>query len=65
MLALIADRDACQGYGNCLTSAPDIYDIDDDGKVVLLIDTVEDTERQRVDEATRSCPVNALAVEEM
>jgi ferredoxin len=64
MPKVIADRDTCQGYGNCITTAPDVYDIDDDGKVVLLAETIEESERARVEEAARSCPVDALTVED-
>lgn len=64
MPRLIADRDACQGYGNCIASAPDVYDIDDGGKVVLLMETIEDGDRARIEEAVRGCPVNALIVED-
>ena len=63
MPRLIADRDTCQGYGNCITGAPDVYDIDDDGKVVLLVETIEDSDRARVAEAARSCPVSALSID--
>jgi ferredoxin len=33
---LKADLGACRGYANCVVTAPDIYDIDDDEVVVLL-----------------------------
>jgi ferredoxin len=61
---LKADFDACQGYGNCITGAPDVYDIDDDGVVVLLKREISEEERPRIEEAARSCPVSALTVEE-
>lgn len=64
MPRLLADIEACQGYGNCITGASDVYDIDDDGKVVLLKDEIADSDRARVEEAARSCPVNALSVED-
>jgi ferredoxin len=62
MPRLTADAELCQGYGNCTTTAPDVYDVDDDGKVVLLRQIIDDADRSRVVEATRSCPVNALRV---
>lgn len=64
MPRLIADRDACQGYGNCVTAAPDVYDIDDDGTVVLRVDTIEAADRARVQQAVASCPVSALRIED-
>jgi ferredoxin len=60
---LRADLSACQGYANCVIAAPDVYDIDDDGVVVLLRRTVPEEDRPRVEEAARSCPVSALTIE--
>ena len=63
MPVLKADFEACQGYANCVDAAPDVYDIDDDGVVVLLKDEITDEERPRIEEAARSCPVSALTIE--
>ncbi len=62
MATITADPGACQGYGNCLTNASDVFDMDDDGVVIVLRDTVDEADRVRVEEAARSCPVNALTV---
>ncbi|GGR46144.1 3-phenylpropionate/trans-cinnamate dioxygenase ferredoxin reductase subunit [Nocardioides luteus] len=62
MAKLTADFGACQGYANCVVAADDVYDIDDDGIVVLLKEHIEESDRARVEEAARSCPVNALQV---
>jgi ferredoxin len=61
---LKADFGACQGYANCVDAAPDVYDIDDDGVVVLLKDSVTADERTRIEEAARSCPISALTIED-
>lgn len=62
MAKLEADLPACQGYANCVVAADDYFDIDDDGKVVLNKVDVPDSERPRVEEAARSCPVSALKI---
>ena len=62
MPRISADTSACQGYGNCLTNASDVFDIDDDGVVVVLREVVDAGDRARVEEAVRSCPVSALTV---
>lgn len=64
MAVLKADFDACQGYANCVVAAPDVYDIDDDGTVVLLKATIGDEERAGVEDAVASCPVSALSIED-
>jgi ferredoxin len=61
---LKADFEACQGYANCVAAAPDTYDIDDDGVVVLLRTHITEEERPRIEEAVRSCPVSALSIED-
>ena len=64
MPRLKADFGACQGYANCVDAAPQVYDIDDDGVVVLIREEITEEKRPRIEEAARSCPVNALTIEE-
>ena len=45
MATVKADLSLCQGYANCVVAAGDYFDIDDDGKVVLLQLEVPDAER--------------------
>lgn len=59
-----ADLSLCQGYANCVIAADDYFDIDDDGVVVLLKTDVPESERARVEEAARTCPVSALWLED-
>jgi ferredoxin len=64
MVKLKVDVAKCQGYGNCVSAAADVYDVDDDGKVILLKgDTFPEADRARLEAAARSCPVSALSVE--
>jgi ferredoxin len=64
MATIKADLDTCQGYANCVAAADDYFDIDDDGVVVLLKAGVPESERARVEEAARACPVSALRVDD-
>ena len=64
MATVKANLSLCQGYANCVVAAGDYFDIDDDGVVVLLKVDVPESERTRVEEAARSCPVSALWVED-
>jgi ferredoxin len=64
VIEIHADLDKCEGYANCIVAAPDVYDIDDDGKVFLLRTSVQDSERARVSESVRSCPASALSLAE-
>ena len=54
------DRVKCVGLGLCEAAAPEHFEVGDDGKLVVLNDTVSDDERAQVEEAIRSCPTAAL-----
>jgi len=63
MARINADVRLCQGYANCVAAADDYFDIDDDGRVVLLHSDVPEAHYSRVAQAARSCPVSVLSVE--
>lgn len=62
MAVVKANLGVCQGYANCVAAADDYFDIDDDGVVVVLKVDVPESDRARVEEAARSCPVSALEI---
>jgi ferredoxin len=57
-----ADHGQCQGYANCVASADDTFDLDDDGVVVVLRPEIPEEDRARVETAALSCPVSVLTV---
>jgi ferredoxin len=65
-MKLLLDRGKCQGYGNCVMAAPDVFDVDETGHVVLLIatDDLPDDRTAEIKQAVRDCPVAALAFED-
>jgi ferredoxin len=57
-----ADRDVCISAGNCVMSTGAVFDQDDDGIVVVLVDDVPDSEEGHVREAVKLCPSQALRI---
>jgi ferredoxin len=57
-----ADRDVCISAGNCVMAAADVFDQDDEGIVVVLVDEVPDGAEENAREAVRLCPSQALRV---
>jgi ferredoxin len=57
-----ADRDVCISAGNCVMAAGAVFDQDDDGIVVVLVDEVPEAEEDNVLEAIRLCPSQALQI---
>ena len=56
------DRKLCIGVGNCVAMAPGVFQLDDQNKAVVL-DPGSAGEETLI-EATESCPVNAIIVED-
>ena len=60
MVKISADRDVCISAGNCVMAAGAIFDQDDDGIVVVLVDEVPAAEEEHAREAVKLCPSQAL-----
>ncbi len=62
---ITVDRTRCIGAGNCVFTAPAIFDQnEDDGRVVLLAETVAGADAERAAAAVRQCPSGAIAMRE-
>ena len=57
-----ADRDVCIQAGNCVMVADSVFDQDDDGIVMVLVDDIPDDEQDKAREAVKLCPSQALTI---
>jgi ferredoxin len=57
------DTELCQGHGRCYTLAPDLFDSDDVGHCVLLVDEVPAGHEEDARSGVENCPEHALALE--
>jgi ferredoxin len=62
MVRVSADRDVCISAGNCVMAADAVFDQDDDGIVVVLVDEVPAAEEEHAREAVKLCPSQALRI---
>lgn len=60
MVKAQADREVCIQAGNCVMVADAVFDQDDDGIVVVLVDDIPDDEADHAREAVKLCPSQAL-----
>jgi ferredoxin len=58
------DRDVCIGAGNCARTAPDLFDQDENGTVVLLDPQPGRDREQAAREAEDLCPSGAISISE-
>jgi len=58
------DLEACVGAGQCVVAAPTAFDLDEDGKVIVL--TVEPSAdlHDQVRNAAFACPAFAIEIDE-
>ena len=57
-----ADRDVCIQAGNCVMVADSLFDQDDDGIVVVLVDDIPAEDQDKAREAVKLCPSQALTI---
>ncbi|WP_208024274.1 ferredoxin [Amycolatopsis pithecellobii] len=60
MARVEVDRDRCEGHGRCEMSAPEIYRLDDDGELEILLSEVGPDQRPGAEAGVLACPVAAL-----
>ncbi|NMH98173.1 ferredoxin [Pseudonocardia acidicola] len=62
-MRIVADTGRCVGAGQCVLTAPDIFDQDEDeGTVVLRTAQVSGDALERVRQAVHICPSQALSL---
>jgi ferredoxin len=63
-MKVTVESDKCVASGQCVLLAPEVFDQDDDGIIVLLTDTPADDDRQPVRDAVRVCPAAVITARE-
>ena len=63
MIRVVVDRELCQDHGQCVFAAPQVFELDEEGKLVVLQDEVDESLRDNVEEAADVCPVQAITIE--
>lgn len=63
-MRVVVDFDKCTGLGLCESLAPDFFEVQDDGSLELLQSEADEGRRAELQEAVRSCPTEALRLED-
>lgn len=64
MKCVTVDFDKCTGLGICESLAPDFFEVNDDGELIVLKEDISDGDLQEVEEAVAGCPTEALKIVE-
>jgi ferredoxin len=54
------DRELCYGFGDCVSAAPDVFQLDDEDKSIVV--DPNGAPRDDLVEAASDCPVNAITI---
>ena len=59
---IVVDDDLCQGHGVCESEAPELFEVNRDRKVELLVVAPSDDQRRVAELAVKYCPTHALSI---
>ena len=62
-MRILVDRDLCEGNAVCMKVCPEVFTVDDDDQVRLLVEQPPEDLRAKVETAVRRCPRQALKLE--
>lgn len=57
------DKEKCHGHNRCVALAPDIFDVDDDGLAVVMLDSIPADQENKVRRAELACPERAITID--
>ncbi len=63
-MKIVVDWDRCEANAVCMKAAPEVFRVDDDDRLHLLVTDVPPELRAKVEKAVRACPRDALSLEE-
>ncbi|MDT5012780.1 MAG: ferredoxin [Mycobacterium sp.] len=62
MRRVLVDPERCTGHGRCYTLAPDVYDADDLGHALVVVDQVSGELEQHAAVGEQNCPESAITL---
>ncbi len=62
MTRIALDTERCTGHGRCYTLAPDVFDADDVGHCVVLVNDVSAELEPQAVTAEQNCPEGAITL---
>ena len=62
-MRVVVDFDACQSHAVCMAAAPEIFSINDEGLLDILIETPGEELRSKLEQAVAVCPTQAISIE--
>jgi ferredoxin len=61
---VVVDMDVCESNAVCMGLAPEVFEVGDDDQLRVLNERPGEELRSKVEQAVRSCPKQAISIEE-
>jgi ferredoxin len=61
---VVVDFDLCESNAICMGIAPEVFEVRDDDFLYILDETPDEARRDKVEEALRRCPKQAISIAE-
>jgi ferredoxin len=61
---VVVDWDLCESNGLCVAAAPEVFELQDDDTLLILQETPDESLRGKVVDAIRTCPKQAISLQE-
>jgi ferredoxin len=62
VIKVIVDMNLCQSHGNCVASAPGVFELGEDD-LLRWQEEVDDARRAELEDAVNVCPMTAIRLE--
>ena len=62
-MKIIVDTDLCEANALCMGSCPEVFRVEEDDTLTILMQEIPESLRPQVEEAVRMCPRQALRLE--
>ncbi len=63
-MKVVVDYDLCESNAVCMGIAPEVFEVRDDDLLYLLDENPPEEMRPKIEEAVRSCPKQAISIQE-
>jgi ferredoxin len=62
-MKVVVDYDLCEANALCMGACPQVFRVEDDDTLTVLMDEIPEELRSKIQEAERLCPRQAIRIE--
>lgn len=62
-MKVVVDYDLCEANALCVRACPEVFRVEDDDSLTILMDEIPESLRKQCENAVRVCPRQALRLE--